>query len=82
MINPQEIPDKAVSPHGKPPPVTRERVEARTRELAGLAGRPVHQVSRNDYERAKREITGESLSYRQESLLDSPAFWSPDSGRS
>lgn len=33
-----------------------ERVTARTIELAGLDGRPAHQISQGDYERAKREV--------------------------
>lgn len=35
---------------------TLERVSARTIELAGLDGRPAHEISQGDYERAKREI--------------------------
>lgn len=35
---------------------TLERVTARTIELAGLDGRPAHQISQGDYERAKLEI--------------------------
>jgi hypothetical protein len=35
---------------------TLERVSARTIELAGLDGRPAHEISQWDYERAKREI--------------------------
>jgi hypothetical protein len=78
MMIPHEFPMEAVKPARTPPPVTRERVQARTRELASLAGRAGHQVTRSDYERAKREITGERLPHRQDSLLDSPAFWRPD----
>lgn len=78
MIIPQENPGPAAGSACKSRAVTREGVQARTRELASLAGRRVHQVTRSDYERAKREITGECLPHRQESLLDSPAFWRPD----
>ncbi len=35
---------------------TLERVTARTIELAGLDGRPAHQIRQGDYERAKREV--------------------------
>jgi hypothetical protein len=35
---------------------TLERVTARTIELAGLDGRPAHEIRQGDYERAKREI--------------------------
>jgi hypothetical protein len=78
MMIPQELPKETGKPARTPPPVTRERVHARTRELASLAGRACHQVTRSDYERAKREITGERLAHRQEGLLDSHAFWRPD----
>ncbi len=62
--------------------VTREMVEARTRELASMGGRSAHQVTRTDYERAKREITGESDRFRQDDILESAAFWRPDMIRS
>lgn len=51
-------------------PVTRERVYARTVELASLAGRSSHQIKQMDYERAKRELTGESDFDKQQALLD------------
>lgn len=76
MIQPHE------SPGSQSPPVTRERVHARTRELAIQNGRQAHQVTRSDYERAKREVTGEREPYRQDGLLDSTAFWRPDPVRS
>ncbi len=41
---------------------TLERVTARTIELAGLDGRPAHQISQGDYERAKREIAASPYS--------------------
>ena len=47
----------------------RERVRARTRELAWLAGRSPADVSQVDYEQAKREVTGESDPDRQEAKL-------------
>jgi hypothetical protein len=51
-------------------PVTREQVQARTRELAGIAGRTPQQVMQADYERAKRELTGETDPDRQDAVLD------------
>ena len=52
-------------------PVTREMVHMRTRELAVEAGRAPPQVSQVDYEQAKRELTGESDTDRQEAMLNS-----------
>jgi hypothetical protein len=51
-------------------PVTRDLVQARTRELAVIAGRTPHQVTQADYERAKRELTGETDIDRQDAALD------------
>jgi hypothetical protein len=51
-------------------PVTREMVHARSRELAMLAGRSPHQVTRADYEQAMHELTGESDKDRQDAALD------------
>lgn len=50
-------------------PVTRARVDARTHELALLAGRVPPHVTQSDYEQAKREVTGESDSDRQDAML-------------
>jgi hypothetical protein len=50
--------------------VTRSQVRTRARELALLSGRSPHQVSQADYERAKRELTGETDLRRQESRLN------------
>ena len=75
MIKPNDIPG------GRTPPVTRERVQARTRELAIQNGRQAHQVNRSDNELAKREVTGEREGYRQDRILDSPAFWRPGTVR-
>jgi hypothetical protein len=52
-------------------PVTRAMVHARTSELAVIAGRAPPLVNQNDYEQAKRELTGETDVDRQEALLDS-----------
>ena len=47
-------------------------VRARTRELALIAGRRSHEIKQVDYERAKREVTGESDFDRQEAVLGKP----------
>lgn len=52
---------------------TREMVRARTNELALIAGRRSHEIKQVDYERAKREVTGESDFDRQEAVLGSQA---------
>jgi hypothetical protein len=51
-------------------PVTREMVQARTRELALIAGRTPPHVTQADYQQAKRELTGGSDMDRQEAMLD------------
>jgi hypothetical protein len=51
-------------------PVTREMVQARTRELALIAGRTPPHVTQADYEQAKRELNGGPEMDRQETLLD------------
>jgi len=61
--------DAGTDPRG-PGAVTRAMVHARTRELALRAGRTAMQISQQDYEAAKRELTGESDSDRQDALLD------------
>lgn len=50
--------------------VTRSMVYARTTALASIAGRPSHAIRQADYERAKRELTGESDFNRQQEMLD------------
>ncbi len=57
-------------PAGPAGPVTRAMIQARTRELALLAGRTTLEVRQADYERAKQELTGESDTDRQEAILD------------
>jgi hypothetical protein len=47
-------------------------VQARTRELAVLAGRNSLAITQSDYEKARRELTGESEMKRQEAVLDAP----------
>lgn len=49
--------------------LTRAMVHTRTRELALRAGRLPPYVTQNDYEQAKRELTGESDPDRQEAAL-------------
>jgi hypothetical protein len=51
-------------------PVNRDMVQARARELALIAGRTAPEVSKADYDQAKRELTGESDLDRQDALLD------------
>lgn len=53
-------------------PVTREMVYQRTHELAVLAGRDSRRIQQADYEQAKRELTGEMDSDRQQAVLDAP----------
>lgn len=52
-------------------PPTRAMVDTRAHELALIGGRGPSGVSQVDYERAKRELTGESDMDRQDALLDS-----------
>jgi hypothetical protein len=49
--------------------VPRERLHCRTRELALRAGRSPSDVAQRDYEQAKRELTGETNSERQDARL-------------
>lgn len=51
----------------------RTRLDARTHELAELAGRPPPFVTQRDYERAKEDVTGETDRDRQNAVLDGPA---------
>lgn len=60
--------------------VSRAAVHVRTQELAALAGRVPPQVSQADYERAKREITGETDVNRQNAALDSPCVGASQAG--
>lgn len=50
---------------------TRALVAARTQELAAAAGRIPPHVTQDDYEQAKRELTGETDRDRQIAILDS-----------
>ena len=51
-------------------PVIRKMVHDRTRELALAAGRHPLQVTHSDYQRARRDITGESEFERQDAVLN------------
>lgn len=51
------------------PPVTPQMVRSRTVELAIGAGRSPLEIRQSDYERAKRELTGETDSDRQLAVL-------------
>jgi hypothetical protein len=63
--------------------VTSEMVEARARELAAINGRPSSKPSKADYQRAKRELTGEAETdlkeESSESVPDSEG-WDPVPG--
>jgi hypothetical protein len=65
-------PDAAI-PTRRKRPVTRAMAQARTRELAVLAGRDSLAVTRADYEQARRELTGETEMNHQEAVFDTPA---------
>ena len=58
--------------------VSRERLHARTRELALLAGREIPHVTHADYAQAKRELTGETDPDRQDAMIEEfpePTRW-------
>jgi len=57
--------------------VTAERVRTRARELALIAGHPAGHVTPADYDRAKRELTGEPDIDPKEALLEA----APESDR-
>jgi hypothetical protein len=52
-------------------PTMRDKLHALTCLLAQKAGRIAPRVSQADYERAKREVTGEADLERQNAILDS-----------
>ena len=52
-------------------PVTRKMMRERAVELAIINGRPAQDVSKLDWEQAKRELTGESDMNPQEAILES-----------
>ena len=51
------------------PLVSRDMIRAKTCEYARRAGRAPHQIKQSDYERAKRELTGESDPDLQEAIF-------------
>ena len=51
--------------------VTHKMVRERAVELAAINGRSAQEVSRSDWERAKRELTGESDANPNEAALES-----------
>lgn len=60
--------------------VTDDMVRERAEELAAIDGRPPRAVTKNDWEAAKRELTGKSGLDAREALLDSlpeSARWNP-----
>lgn len=59
----------SAGPPGVFPPVTPQMVRSRTVELAIGAGRSSFEIRQRDYERAKRELTGETDSDRQLAVL-------------
>ncbi len=67
-------PDTPASGRTAPPATStlRARLNARTHELAELAGRRAPFVTQRDYERAKQDVTGETDHARQDAILDAP----------
>ena len=51
--------------------VTRKMVRERAIELAAINGRSAHEVSKSDWEQAKRELTGNSDIDSKEAVLES-----------
>ena len=51
--------------------VTRKMVRERAVELAVINGHPAQEVSKSDWEQAKRELTGESDTDPKEAVLES-----------
>ena len=51
--------------------VTREMVRKRAVELAVISGRSAQDVSKSDWEQAKRELTGDSDSDAKQAVLES-----------
>jgi hypothetical protein len=51
-------------------PVTRAMLDTRAKELALIAGRTAARVTQAEYERARRELTGESDVDRQDALIE------------
>ena len=63
--------------------VTDDMVRERAVELAAIDGRPPRAVTKNDWEAAKRELTGKSGLDAQETILEGipeSAHWNPVPG--
>ena len=57
--------------NAKPPgPVTRKMLHERTCEIARLAGRTAPYVTQDDYEQAKRELTGDPHAVIMDTSID------------
>ena len=59
--------------------VTREMVRRRAAELAIINGRPAHEVSKSDWDEAKRELAGEPELDPKEAVSESER-WDPVPG--
>jgi hypothetical protein len=51
--------------------ITRKMVRERAIELAAINGRSAHEVSKSDWEQAKRELTSNSDTHSKEAVLES-----------
>jgi len=63
--------------------VTREMVQARAVELAEINGHSAQDVSKSDWEQARRELTGEPDEDPRQAILDSlpeTELWDPTPG--
>ena len=54
----------------RPGPVTRKMLHERTCEIARLAGRTAPYVTQDDYEQAKRELTGDPHAVIMDTTID------------
>jgi hypothetical protein len=55
-------------------PVTRKMLHERTCEIARLAGRSAPYVTQDDYEQAKRELTGDPYALIMDTTIDTPWY--------
>ncbi len=62
-------------------PVTRKMLHERTCEIARLAGRSAPYVTQDDYEQAKRELTGDPYALIMDTTIDAQLFVVAQSGR-
>ena len=62
-------------------PVTRKMLHERTCEIARLAGRSAPYVTQDDYEQAKRELTGDPYALIMDTTIDVHLFVAPQAGR-